>query len=83
MNDTATRTGWRTLAEPTYGVTVFGEAMRAPAGTGVRPLTSGEVDGWELQVLGDPGTDIVLADDIEGNDVLYVTAAALRFEGER
>ena len=73
---TQTQTGWRTLAEPTYAVSRFGQAEQFPAGTVIRPLL-GSVVGSE------PFPDAIRVVVIEGSpfeyEIWWVTAESLRF----
>ena len=84
---TQTRAGWRTLAEPTYGVSERGEAVRLDAGTLARPYEVRGVDpasGYGVK-RGPEGTSAVLFRDARRWDepyLAYVTASALRFEEE-
>ena len=91
-----TQTGWRTLAEPAYGVGAGCSPNIVPIQTAVRfepgqqmrvpdPRTrpsslfkGGELDG--AVVVEVPGKGLL--DPSESVRYFYVTAAALRFEGE-
>lgn len=68
--------GWRTLAESTYGVSVDGgEAAQIPAGAEVVELTAPDQNGSvEVRIVG-PAPNLAWT-------LWYVTASALRFEGE-
>ncbi len=77
---TITQTGWRTLAEPTYGIRPIGKAVRLPAGSLIRV-------GDPRPELGDTVEAIGCLAGREGewdeySDVL-VTASALRFREHR
>jgi len=69
------QTEWRTLAEPTYGVTYEGQARRLEAGMNVEVID--QFPGWD-------GTQGVAFIDEDGHATyIYLAASALRFEGDR
>ena len=69
-------TGWRTLAEPTYGITDERAAIQLPAGTTLNILSTVEDDGSVEVAAYRPD----LRDDDPGPEYVTVTASALRFE---
>jgi hypothetical protein len=72
--------GWKTLAEPTYGVTGTGIAVLIPAGSEIEIL--GPSDGLPGTVEAVARREDRAAERDEYSDVL-VTESALRFAGSR
>lgn len=70
-------TGWRTLAEPTYGVRESGLAELVPAGTRLKLMDR------IPEMVAIAGADMALErTGPDGAAAWYVTASALRFEGD-
>jgi hypothetical protein len=72
------QTGWRTLAEPTYGVEAVpdGTAGKLKAGVRIQPaLVATNVLGAKLALVSPTGS-------YDDAGLWYVAPTALRFEGE-
>lgn len=87
------QTGWRTLAKPTYAVREFGQAVRLDAGTLLLPYCAQGVNpetGCGVKRGPEGATTFLVRDGEDGlperahlaADLVYVTASALRFEGQ-
>ena len=85
MSMSQTRSGWRTLAEPTHAVSRFGRAVEFPAGTEIRrmPIDVGRLGEDTVAVRAGFPFECEATPRSHEAALWWVAASALRLEGER